>query len=753
MSKKDKQKLQDELREQIGSDEYPLVKNTKIYDLTEEQLVTMLTERKIAVEYPIDRVLCEALLKASVNGDTVVLVELVKIDSLTYSQLEEAIKKVTKPRKTIREIQQELAKNCGYGDDVIWDQLSKKDSKIMQSKIKQLIPDQETGQKGIEKMRENIFESVWAQRKYTNGNSCTYIFYVMVTEETDFNIAPDSTKYSCHPIFRCKKCDANNDSSKCCMIYVDETGRVYPNWKSFLEENVLPAGTMILPRRGVYNFDKNDDVILDVYCTPNGTPGAKLMNAAQTSSAVLGVGAACVPIAAALTLPVAAPVMAAAGLVGLGVGAFSTITSALNLHDRKKHEQSINITDSQARASYLGIAGGVLGMAAAGATRFLNSMAVAGKATAGIEVVVNGINISTILVSGTGLANGVLDIIFKYRDDDTLSALDVLQLSASLVIFTHSVCNFQLASTIANEARTNSIKSYRETLSNRQRRIFDKMSKETIRIRGDTQGKMDIIRNINKIPDRQYLNDLFKVNKKLNEAKVRPAFSASDEGVVLNNEMSVNTAALRQNINLLEQVSQPIPATHTDGNNTASTGPARLLFSGTGRINPDGFLNLEETLNDREISGSSGRTMDVLRGLSVMLPSGIIVELIAFGEGFLKQITDGEKFQDVIETMASKLPEKVVIFVFELTQHFMEVMMREIASVLHFYISTESVLYRILKYILTKLEFFTYDYIVTKRQEILLYLREHYLSLNSNNNQATSTKCSECHGWYYICQL
>lgn len=166
------------------------------------------------------------------------------------------------------------------------------------------------------------------------------------------------------------------------MIYVDETGRVYPNWKSFVEENVLPAGTMILPRRGVYNFDKNDDVILDVYCTPNGTPGAKLMNVAQTSSAVLGVGAACVPIAAALTLPVAAPVMAAAGLVGLGVGAFSTVTSALNLHDRKKHEQSINITDSQARASYLGIAGGVLGMAAAGATRFLNSMAVAGKATA-----------------------------------------------------------------------------------------------------------------------------------------------------------------------------------------------------------------------------------------------------------------------------------------------------------------------------------------------------------------------------------
>ncbi|XP_073843345.1 uncharacterized protein [Musca autumnalis] len=751
----EKKKLQDELREILGTDEYPLVKKTKLCDLTEEQLVTMLTERQITVEYPIDRLLCEALLMSVVESDTVALVEVVKIDSLTVLQLEEAIKKVSKPRKTIREIQQELAKNCGFGDDIIWDQLSKKDSEIMKSKIKQLIPDQETGQKAIEKMRENIFESLWAQRKYTNCNSVTYIFYVMVTEEVDFNAAPDSTKYSCHPVFRCRKCVAGNDSRSCCMVYVDETGRVYQDWKSFVEDNVLPGGTMVSPRRGVYNFDRKGDVILDVYCTPSGTTGAKIMNVAQTSSAVLGVGAACVPIAA-LTLPVAAPVMAVAGLVGLGVGAFSTITSALNLSDRHKHEQSISITDSQARGSYLGIAGGVLGMAAAGATRVLNSMAVAGKATAGIEVIVNGINISTILVSGTGIANGVLDIIFKYRDDDKISTMDVLQLSASLVLFTHSVYNFQLASQIANEARTNSIRSYRETLSNRQRRMFDKMSKETVRIRGDTQGKMDIIRNINKIPDRQYLNDLFKVNKRLNEAKVRPAFGKGDEAVVLNNEMPVDTASLRQNVNLLEQVSQPIPATHTDNNHTPAVAhTARLLLNGkVGGVNgADGLLNLEETLNDREISGSSGKTMEVLRGLSVILPTGGIIELIRFGERFLTQVADGEKFQDVIEAMASKLPEKVVVFVFELAQRFIEDMMPEIARVLKFNISTESALYRILKYILTRIENCTYECIVTKRQEILQYLRRYYLSLNCNNTQANSKKCSKCDGWYYICQL
>lgn len=172
-----------------------------------------------------------------------------------------------------------------------------------------------------------------------------------------------------------------NDSSNCCMVYVDETGRVYQNWKSFVEDNVLPAGTMVCPRRGIYNFDKNRDVILDVYCTPSGSTGAKVMSAAQTGSAVLGVGATCVPIAA-LAMPVAAPIMGAAALIGLGVGAFSTVTSALNLTDRKKHEQSISVTNSQARGSYLGIAGGIFGMAAAGATRMMTSMAAAGRATA-----------------------------------------------------------------------------------------------------------------------------------------------------------------------------------------------------------------------------------------------------------------------------------------------------------------------------------------------------------------------------------
>lgn len=215
------------------------------------------------------------------------------------------------------------------------------------------------------------------------------------------------------------------------MVYVDECGRVYENWKSYITENVLPAGTMITPRRGIYNFDKNGDVVLDVFCTPRGDPGAQLLEMAQTGSAVVGLGAGFVPLAA-IVLPVAAPVMAVATAVGLGVGGFTAINSFFNLKDRKKHDQSISPTDKVALANYLGLVGGAVGIAAAGATRAMTSMVSAGKATAvnnmtisrvvfslqlnfalqKIEVLVNGLNISSILLSGGGLANGVFDLIF-----------------------------------------------------------------------------------------------------------------------------------------------------------------------------------------------------------------------------------------------------------------------------------------------------------------------------------------------------
>ena len=70
----------------------------------------------------------ENSLSDSLDGsDDVLLIDSVKIELLNVGQLEEALSKISrpkpkpKPKKTIRQTQQELAENCGYGEDIIWD--------------------------------------------------------------------------------------------------------------------------------------------------------------------------------------------------------------------------------------------------------------------------------------------------------------------------------------------------------------------------------------------------------------------------------------------------------------------------------------------------------------------------------------------------------------------------------------------------------------------------------------------------------
>lgn len=149
----------------------------------------------------------------------------------------------------------------------------------------------------------------------------------------------------------------------------------------------------------------------------------------QTTDSVLswgGLAAGVVPIAA-MMFPVSAAVVAGSYVVAACSGAYSTVGSASHLSDRSVHEQSISITDRSARGSWLGVMGGTVAFAASDATQFLSSAARAGGATMFEENVVNGMNITSVIVSGSGLANGVCEII----GDEDISTLDMVQLGAS----------------------------------------------------------------------------------------------------------------------------------------------------------------------------------------------------------------------------------------------------------------------------------------------------------------------------------
>ncbi|XP_052845412.1 uncharacterized protein LOC128258066 [Drosophila gunungcola] len=426
--------------------------------------------------------------------------------------------------RSVREVQQNFAESLGYAEEIIWDLLSQEEADLLKKKLSELIcdPINETALAGKtpayiekynknrkkliadnEKTRQIIFDAVWEQRKYTNRQSLTAIIYVMVvTDEQDVNRAEDSRTFSCHPVFRARRCVSgrSNDSSDCCNLFVDETGRVYQNWEQYVATNELPAGVMVAPEKGIYRL-VNDHVCLDKYVTPAGSTEKKVLRYLDTGSVVGSLAAASVPLAALLTLPVSVPVMAAAGVVGLASAGYATARSSIRLVDRSQHEQSINVTDRVARGHWLGVIAGAVGLGAAGATTALTAATNAGREVGAItQLTVNGMNISSIVVSGTGVANGVLDLILKVQDGDDITGMDVLQLSASLVLFTHSVYNFKLASTIINESPHRNVAGYRNTLSSRMRRTFDKISKETFRLLGNSQGKMDIIRSANEMP-------------------------------------------------------------------------------------------------------------------------------------------------------------------------------------------------------------------------------------------------------------
>lgn len=370
----------------------------------------------------------------------------------------------------------------------------------------------------LDKQRQQLFENVWKQRIYTNRTLLSTIIYVLVTNETDPTLALQSTSFSCHPVIRTRKCmrGEGENSEGCCMIFIDEEGRVYGNWEQYVRNNALPKGTMIAPKQGIYTFIFNadkDEVQLVVQSTPSSWIKQKILNAGDSIATVGGL-VATVPVAATLALPVAAPILIAATVVGVSTAAYSTLRSATRLIDRRWHSQSTSLRDREARSSWLGVAGGVVGLGATGATTALNVLS--NKTSLATQLAVKGINVSSIVISGTGVINGVYDLYSKISDDQSLSSFDMLQIASSLLIFTHSVNNLRIASKVTNGS------SFRRALRHQTRKVLDRISQESSKLhRGDSTAtgakkfKFDIVRTLNDIPIKEALLSMHKIHSHL----------------------------------------------------------------------------------------------------------------------------------------------------------------------------------------------------------------------------------------------
>ncbi|XP_037722265.1 uncharacterized protein LOC119555113 [Drosophila subpulchrella] len=159
---------------------------------------------------------------------------------------------------TVREVQQIFGELLSHGEDVTWDLLSASQGEMLKSKIDEFKMLQNNSDPMPFYVSPPIFNSIWNQRKYTNGQSLTSLFFVMVVDNvTDPKLAEQSRSWYLYPVFRCRICVDNHgenySSLDCCMAYVSQYD-CCKDWDTFLEDTRLRPGLMVTPYRGVYKL-------------------------------------------------------------------------------------------------------------------------------------------------------------------------------------------------------------------------------------------------------------------------------------------------------------------------------------------------------------------------------------------------------------------------------------------------------------------------------------------------------------------
>ena len=147
------------------------------------------------------------------------------------------------------------------------------------------------------------------------------------------------------------------------------------------------------------------------------------------------------------------------GAVGISMltGVYAAGRNIQTLVDRDQHQQSIGLDSDVARNCWLGIGGGVMGivsgdtMAAAAKT----AQAAATMPLVG-QIAIKSVAVSSCVLNGLAVSNGLANIIVKARNEKKITALDVFQFTSTVLFYTHSVISTHQAMSLINSMGKNS---------------------------------------------------------------------------------------------------------------------------------------------------------------------------------------------------------------------------------------------------------------------------------------------------------
>lgn len=306
------------------------------------------------------------------------------------------------------------------------------------------------------------------------------------------------------PLIRVMKDDGRKTEKS---YFIDHAGRVYEDWSNFLDENVLNGWWMCVPHSGIYSFI--DEVQVDYY--DQTTRGATLQTLDKVSTLTTIASTIGVLTGTILTFtplaPIGVPLAAVSGIAGTPGAVYSTGRSISRLVDRGRHDQSISLSNAEARGCWISTVASVLSFGNMASTTLLaRSAASGGLVTAGVRTFCTSLNVTSISVNGLGILNSVVDLASKKSED--ITTLEILQLTTSIFFFTNSLVNFKTANQIVKDAQKATIDSMRGQLNDEaSQKSFDQMLRNNKKQSGKMHGSADFIRGVKQIDN---TNDFFQ---------------------------------------------------------------------------------------------------------------------------------------------------------------------------------------------------------------------------------------------------
>lgn len=383
----------------------------------------------------------------------------------------------------IIEQQQHFYELFGHSSSVVYDCYTT--IELLAKKVDLILPQKN------EIERKDLTTAIWNQNVY-NGGNCLLMSPIYITLVFDHKPQVESKilskSFKVQPVFRVKKCTTklSGEDGNCCAIFIDEYGRVYRNWTEFRTNNVYDDGLVVAPMNGVYNASPENAVKLEFFERKAG-----ITKSLDRSSMVVGLTSAGI---AALTLipavTVAPVVVVGAATAGLSCAVYTGIRGIYNLYDRRKHKQTINFSNPDARSSWINLAAGAFSASAAGATQLLVKTA---HSTTGMTNIIRStahvLNAGALGLHTTGCLEDIYLIISKGHGMEKLSMIEISHLSTLLYLLTHSIKNERTAQRIVSLSEACELTDLKRVLRDNQKTAINRLVHETTMIQGSATQK------------------------------------------------------------------------------------------------------------------------------------------------------------------------------------------------------------------------------------------------------------------------